>query len=878
MNIRSYTRLYNLSHRRIYPEPLPESTPSQPLSARAGAMENHSGRVEAVQRFMQYYATIAPHARSGSLRLPPSEWRAMSVGEYDGMEWLFIASRGNGTNSVLPVGMLMDGMLGVILDFNHTMDCGEVFLGPMFALWSNQLWLGAEVGYNDPQGYLGIRPSGSLTLSAQDALEVGASLDSGPYGNVSCFEAARIRSRVLPVDKGDAFRAEVKKSRQHGWATVLGLNIFAWMRLLTRVDYTSSTDISYQTWVDAVSAKFLSMDGVNVFIQWLRNTWRACWNIEALHVPDLKQPECLMPGDVLTKTLGQQQGRLFAAGLKMLYRGRHHAVSDRVTVKLECLVSKATTNAYAADVDNKMELPKTRDWEKPTDLNELALTLSCEHLSSKRDFISIPGGAGYDWGQHRPKETSWRLKLPMNAKNMDAYRRFIQSLEQRKSNAEIAELVEQLSAETQITFEQEESLGCSYSYELGVRVAIFPMNLWNMWMPDGFCWGLGNHGSKTEFTQREVDSDRRLKRSRTFHIHEKQKLRGPDGERRQSAMTVVDRSIQADGRSISHLWLGSRIYGSRVDASEVTRLIIDPLNQAYGTHFAPLRGAGWRVSQDVSFEQKLTATQIRNLLPLVDASADRLATIADGHAQALKHCLESICVQLDKIEHGAQEHGQADDEVLLHIAAQAFDAYFEKSGVFGVGSIYRALQQVYNRYGDAIDRELMVYSTSNAYQRPQAIFDAIALRYQDVQRSQIEKRNREIDSGLEEISLIFQRIQRDPFLDNAQKFEYGNQIASVRLKLQNLREVAASEHQLVPEEQQLMLDVQSFLREHSPTHVCNVEQLKQRRTALGKLASRIERIRMRVQQNLDPARFHLERIEILAGQIERWQQDCIAAG
>jgi hypothetical protein len=737
--------------------------------------------VEGMQRWMGLYATIAPHARENPMYVKrgQGEWQPVALGDYDGLEWLLIAARGNGTDAVVPVGMAMDGFAGICLDFNHTMGRNEAFGGPILALWTHNLWLGGEVGYNHAATHIGTRWNNTINLSAQDTATAGGRLGPLP----ATYEAARLRPKLVFTSEetvvrehlglaadADVVRVTTARSRQRGWVSVVGLNVLALVRMLCRIDYTSSHDISYSTWVDATTAQHIVMDGCSAFAQWWRTTWHAWCNVTHLEVPDVANPQCLAPGDELSRTFATRRGQLKAWGLWWLYGGLHGALAEESTLR----VSRPAVAEAANGGDSAA--PGT-SCQRAACVPHVTVCLTSREQVSQRRFVVIPGGAGYDKGDHLPTETQWRLDVPLTAANLVHYRTCMAALEAATDTQQRRRAMADLAAAIAVKLDEVRVSGTVYSTELGVRVGLLPSNLWANWMPAGFSWGLANHtsGSATQRSWTQAEGEGHRDFVQDVFVEQAQTLRGPDGERVADAIAIVERSRGSDGSAGGHVLCASHIRLSRADAAELSRYTVGPLASAYvglsvadtdsggAAVEATLRGAGWRVGRDVSFEQRITPAELRALL-----QEPPLAT--DAASVALANLLQRVPAEAGR-----------DDATLLEQFAAHLPAYLKSTGILGLGTLYRALAKISDT-----TPPLLVRSTCDAYARPQALADLLTRRYHDLTADQVAPMRVAVREAQREIGSIADLIAADRFLDAEQKAQHLTALGAQRGRLDAL--------------------------------------------------------------------------------------------
>jgi hypothetical protein len=732
----------------------------------AQALEELPRQLEGTQRFMQYYVTSAPHARAAAPLLPKMNWAPTDVAAYTGMEWDSVIARSNGVDSVMLVNMVMDGFVGVCADVNHRLENGECFFGPFGAFWSSLGVIGFETGYNDVQRCAGARFNGNINLSASDHIFLGSRLVGGDVHTDDGFEAARIRSHLSLTPDAPAFRAEVSSTRAKGVCGAWGLSAWTWLRALCRIDYTSAYDISYSTWTSGIAGRLLSMDGMNVFNQWLHNMWQTVWTGPKIAIPPVSDPECMAPGDTLRATFNHRHGKLFTAGTFWAYAGRHYANVDQTKVLL-------TREVGAKPKHEGTSTPLLAAANPQDEPAVLAIKISAQKVRSRRWFTVISGGAGVDTGKHLPDETTFTLKATLNAENLLAYKQMMQAIRQAQTVEQHRQAVQAFARVAGTSYHEEKVTGRITSSELGVRVGLFPMNLWGDWVPQGFSWGLGNHTQTSHMTRSGPQQA-----SYDYFLNQTQKLRGPDGDRTTDAVAVVRRAAPDTKASGGGVILSTRIRLSRADGDEATRLLIAPLNQMYGAQLAPLTGAGWRVSRDVSLEQCLTPAEMVALSQLSEASLVAAARSAQCPAEPLRRFVAALQAPAE-MQHAADCDTDAIHAATLERCIAALSPFLTAAGAHGVAAIYRALAEMSDEPQSGEKQEaatppqgapkLIVRSHSEAYERPRALLNTLYLRYHDAALTQRKAMQQAVTEAQNEILVTANLLRQDSFLDVNQK-------------------------------------------------------------------------------------------------------------
>jgi hypothetical protein len=612
------------------------------------------GGVEATQRGKAAYVTACAHARRGVLEARPGRtpWR----GAYDGTALDLVASRSDGKTTYSGGVTAMEGLVGGGLDVTCALDRGDLHYGPLGGVFQGYGVAGGSLGFFDAGRRVGARTN---TLASAEA-----------YGGVS-----------VGAQHGDEFSVTVSRRRAATGALMLGTAAFKWLLAFFRIDRTDARELSCQYLVDAATARRLLREQWTGLPGWVINTWRALRGAERLTVGRLDAPERLRVGESMTQEFQSLTGRLASLGAVFLFLGHHRARFESSTLNL-------------ARTDSGFRL-----------------TLRLDASRSGRLFASLPGGLGADAGTHGPRQETLALTFPPTVTALALYRQLVDALERRRPHAVLRDLVMRLAAlRTGDQFEHTILTGHHSSAEVGARVGVFPMSFWSAWMSPGFAFGLARQAQRRAFTLERFDAAGRLTEVRATQARQTELLAGPGGSRVFGASAEVVKRYGGRGLQGCGVVLRTQTALSRASADDITRIIVDPLNAAFGTRLPALLGAGWRSSRDVTTVHVLRATQLRRLGRAEAAGGLTDAAIAEAAARA-------GCV-------GASLHGLVGALRAtrnLETRAEAVQRFVDATGQAGVAALHHALRS----------SQLVIDTDCDAYARPQRIVDAARLALGD---------------------------------------------------------------------------------------------------------------------------------------------------
>lgn len=768
--------------------PLP---PRPALPSRAGAergdvASDAIASLEGDQRFMHIFTTSGPQAPS-LLRAPASAWQAAGVGQFDGMCFNIGAQRSDGVNTVMPGAFAMDGTLGVAGDFVHALPTGELTAGPLLGLWTDQVWAGGGIGYVDAAAHVGVRLGFMASGHVHNGVDV--SLPGLPKGQ-----------------KAKSADVHVEEHRYWQMAWMPAVALFNWLRVLCRIDRISACDTVYDAKVDLASAALLNVESTSAFGRWIVGTWRGLWGFHPLPIPALEHPERLREKEVRRTTFDVRRNYLGSLGAFLVYGGYQRSTVHQSEISAERL-----------------------------DADTVQITWTQTQIGSDQGFGVVPGGVSADWGRHKPVVKTVSFPMRLDRDSLAAYRTFVDVLKHKKTAAEEDKAFEALLGNAAFKNALQEqpkitvTTGKTRGGEVGARMYLFPSTFWDWVLPKGFAAGFSTGTERRAFTHTAGTMGDAPHTHLDIVCNQRQNKRGPAGKRQNIVLAVVEEKRAKGVVQDVSVVVGSSIKLSRADASEVQRYIINPLNNHFDAHLAPLQGAGWRVSRDVTLERRVERADLARLAALTAADQDAIGAQSGVQVKKLNALVQGLAKLPSLVDAPVQD---------VQAACVLVQKFVDEAGLPGLGALRHALGPASEE-----DQRWSVKHQSGAYNDADAPLGALRTRTLDPKQPAtrgFRKASAKIDRFLQASGRM---AHADPFVDGDDREGVAKMLQEKQDELATLRAPPADEKVAAETPTRaaarLALDVQRFLRTHSEPRFGDAEANQKAMEACAKLRTRL---------------------------------------